>query len=112
MSLSEIEIVQNYVALHNLGVRTGDYSQLMSLFTPDAEMVFEFGNLGTVRGTREISRAFRDHPPTDELVIGKQLSSGEVILFEYAWHSAPTVRAGILAFARSVDKIARLVISP
>lgn len=111
MSLDGIEVVRKYVATHNLGVRTGDFSQLISLFAADAEMVFEFGSLGSLRGREEIANAFRVHPPSDELVLGAPLDSGPELRFEYHWQSSPETRTGVLAFSLAENKIARLVIS-
>lgn len=62
-----------YVAAHNRGVVSGDFSELVGRFAADGQLEFDGFAIGPFVGRDAIAEAFRLRPPTDELVL---LSAG------------------------------------
>lgn len=96
-------LLETYVAWHNAGVRSGDFTQLSGLFAPDAVMRFERFGVGPLVGSEEIAAAFASDPPTDELVL---LGSGR-----YAWAADPKHVAGTLKLTEQDGLIRELVVT-
>ena len=63
------DMLHLYVKRHNLGVRSGDFVPMLALFHPDAVLQFNGLGLGPFQGLAKISEAFRDMPPSEELVV-------------------------------------------
>ena len=60
------DVLRHYVQRHNQGVTRGNFEGLMEMFRDDA--VLEIQGRRSWSGKAAIERAFREQPPTDELV--------------------------------------------
>lgn len=97
-------LLEEYVRLHNEGVRSGDFAELCELFDAKAELRFEGIAFGPFRGRSAIARAFAERPPRDEIVVRAEGT--------YALASEPGVTCGRIRLEANEDgEIARLVIS-
>jgi steroid delta-isomerase len=97
-------LLDREVAAFNEGVRTGDWSQLVELFTDDAELEFVGIPLGPFPGRAAIAEAYRTQPPDDEIVVLEDRGDSAV----YAWAREPGRRAGELQLEERDGAIARL----
>jgi ketosteroid isomerase-like protein len=88
--------IDAYIADHNEGVRTGDWSRFADWFTDDAEMHFEGAPVGPFRGREEIQHAYEERPPDDEIEIRNVRSDGNSTTADYGWRGEGGVRAGEL----------------
>lgn len=102
-------LLKSYVRLHNLGVRTGDFRSMMTLFAPGAAMVFHGLSFGPLAGREEIRAAFRERAPQDELVL-LDLRTPNSVQAEgvYAWRNSPKARAGRLSVRVGAGRITEL----
>jgi len=105
------ELAARYVALHNRGRRMGEWSSLVALFAPDAEMSFVGIPFGPLRSAQEIRDAFESHAPDDDLVLLSVTPGDGALVVVYAWSKEPAVAAGTLRFELAGSRIARLVVS-
>ena len=106
-------LLERYQREHNRLVRgeAPNPGSLLSLFAPDAEMVFEGVDVGPFEGSAAIGRAFKDRPPTDELTLSPARPVDETtIVADYRWASAPTRRAGTITLVEKSGYIARLTV--
>ncbi len=85
-------LLAEYVARHNEGVRSGDFSHLVELLAPGAEMVFHGLPVGPFRDREEVAAAFAASPPDDELVLLDERGDEG----DFGWSRAPGVRGGTL----------------
>jgi hypothetical protein len=70
MCISEpLQLLTRYIEAHNAGVRTGDFTAVVSLFHTDGKLRFQGASLGPFSGRAMIAKAFRDSPPVDQLTI-------------------------------------------
>jgi hypothetical protein len=99
-----MSLLDREVAAFNEGVRTGDWSQLVELFTDDAELEFVGIPVGPFRGRAAIAEAYRTQPPDDEIVVLEDRGDSAV----YAWSRDPGRRAGELHLQERDGAIARL----
>jgi hypothetical protein len=105
------DVLEHYVLRHNRGVRSGDFEPLLEIFADSARLELEGIAGGPFDGKPEIRRAFRERPPSDELlVVAADEPEADVIVAEYAWKSHPKSRAGRLRLELSGASIVRLVI--
>jgi steroid Delta-isomerase len=63
------EILARHIALFNQGVLSGDFSQMVNLFSEGAEMSFIGIPVGPFKGRSAISDAYSKQPPDDEIII-------------------------------------------
>jgi RimJ/RimL family protein N-acetyltransferase len=105
-----LNLLLEYVARHNAGVRDGEWGLLAELFAEDAELVLE-GVARRFRGREAVDAAFRERPPTDELRVLDVSEDGEDASARYAWAAAPEAPAGRLLLTSAADSIARLVVT-
>jgi hypothetical protein len=103
------DLLEQYVTLHNEGVRTGDFSKLLALFAPDAVMRFKGIEVGPFSGTSSIAAAFRDHPPDDELELLARLPGGGRAV--YGWSRRPHLPAGELHLRERNGLISELLVT-
>ena len=96
-------LLEEHVERFNRGVRTGDFSEMASVFTDDAELAFEGIPVGPFRGRDEIAEAYAAQPPDDEIVL---LGNDGT----YAWSREPLVPAGQMFLTERDGEIARLTI--
>jgi SnoaL-like domain len=103
-------LLLRYIEVHNQGVRSGDFSQLLDLFAPDSVMRFPGIEFGPLQGIEAIREAFRTHPPDDELYLLSETSNIEGG-FAYSWRRASGTRAGILRLIERDGRIMELIAS-
>ena len=97
-------LLDREVAAFNEGVRTGDWSSLLELFTDDGEVEFVGIPVGPLRGRDAIGEAYRTQPPDDEIVVLEDRGASAV----YAWSREPGRPAGELYIEERNGAIARL----
>ena len=91
------ELLAAYVAAHNEGVRSGDFSALADLLLPTASMRFTGIAAGPFDSAAAILQAFREKPPDDELVVQSiRTKSDKTVVATYGWANAPGKSAGRL----------------
>ena len=103
--------LENYLAVHNAAVVSGDYSGVVELFTVDGELRFVGVELGPYKGHSEIAQAFKDYPPSDTLILSSVAADGNKATAVYARSSEPDKRVGTLVLTGENEKIQRLTIS-
>ena len=103
--------LENYLAVHNAGVVSGDFSDVVELFTDDGELRFVGVELGPYKGHNEIRQAFKDYPPSDTLILTSVTADGNKATAVYARSSEPDKRVGTLVLTGQDDRIQRLTIS-
>ena len=96
-----MRLLEREVEAFNAGVRTGDWSAFVDLFTDDAELEFVGIPVGPFRGRVAIAAAYRAQPPDDEIVL---LDGGP----RYAWSKEPERAAGELHLEERDGAIVRL----
>jgi len=109
--MTDAKMLVRYAECHNRGVKTGNFNELLGLFHPDAELRFEGIAFGPFMGREEIDRAFRQHPPGDEIEIGEVAQGGSCVLTTYQWRQKPAQRAGTLAVEVKGNLIRKLVVT-
>jgi hypothetical protein len=58
-------LMEAHVSSFNRAVQSGDYTEMLSRFADDAELVFEGVPAGPFRGRDAIARAYAEQPPDD-----------------------------------------------
>ena len=106
--MSEIDA---YIADHNEGVRSGDWSRFAAWFADDAEVRFEGVPVGPFRGRAEIRAAYESRPPDDEVEIRNVRDDGDRTVADYGWKAEGGVRAGELRLRWDGARIRELVIT-
>lgn len=96
----------------NAGVESGDFSPMVELFTPDAELRFEGIAVGPFLGRDAIATAYAEQPPDDQvLAIGPPVVAAGRVEAPYAWRAAPDRRAGVMRVELSGAEITRLTVT-
>jgi steroid Delta-isomerase len=103
--------IDAYIADHNAGVRSGDWSRFCGWFTDAAEVRFEGVPVGPFRGREAIRAAYESRPPDDEVEIRNVRGDGERTIADYGWKGQPGVRAGELRLRWQDDCISELVVT-
>jgi cysteine desulfurase/selenocysteine lyase len=80
------QLVEAHVDAFNAGVRSGDFSPMMTRFADDAELVFEGVAAGPFAGRDAIAEAYRSQPPDDEIALLDVEGRGGTLVARYAWH--------------------------
>src|SRR6185369_6945839 len=62
-----VDLLYEYVARHNQGVRTGDWEALGESLTDDARLEFDGLDVGPFAGRDAIVVAYTERPPDDEV---------------------------------------------
>lgn len=96
MNMEAERLAFAYVFHHNEGVRSGDFGPLLNLFANTAELHFQNVNYGPFLGHKAIREAFRENPPSDELVVLDIVGNEHTATLTYGWRVQPTVPAGVL----------------
>jgi RimJ/RimL family protein N-acetyltransferase len=106
-----IQLLHDYVTVHNECVRTRDWEPLGEWFTDDAELAFEGVPVGPFKGRAEIAAAYRERPPDDEvLIFGVDEEDGRVVAC-YGWSREPAKQAGRMLVTPRNGKIEKLVVT-
>ena len=100
-----MSLFSNYVERFNAGVRTGDWSSMLELVAPDAELEFVGIPVGPFAGRDAIGEAYRAQPPDDELVVLEQRGDESAV---YAWAKEPERPAGELHLEEHDGAIVRI----
>jgi hypothetical protein len=106
-----IELVHDYVTVHNECVRTGDWQQLPAWFTEDAQLDFDGLPVGPFNGRDEIAAAYRERPPDDEVVIFDVEEDERTVVARYGWLREPAKQAGRMIVTPRNEKIGELVVT-
>jgi hypothetical protein len=106
-----VQLLNQHVDRFNRAVRTGDWDELTSYFTDDAELRFEGIPVGPFEGRETIAHAYREQPPDDEVRLLDAQTVGEETIAGYAWAADPERRAGEMRLTERDGRIARLVVT-
>jgi RimJ/RimL family protein N-acetyltransferase len=106
-----IELLHDYVMVHNECVRTSDWEPLGEWFAEDAEVAFEGVPVGPFHGRDEIAAAHESQPPDDEVIIFAAAESGEEVVARYGWLKAPGKEAGRMLVTPRDGKIQKLIVT-
>jgi len=98
-------LLDNYVEQFNAGVRTGDWTAMLELLAPDAELEFEGIPVGPFMGRDVIGETYRAQPPDDEIVLLDRLGELSAV---YAWTTEPARPAGEMHLEERHGKIVRI----
>jgi steroid Delta-isomerase len=96
-------LLEDHVERFNRGVRSGDFSEMVSFFAADAELVFEGIPVGPFHGREAIGEAYAAQPPDDKIVLLDDDGT-------YAWSKEPETPAGQMFLTERDGEIAKLVI--
>lgn len=100
-----LSLLAAYVERFNAGVRSGEWSPMLELLAPDAELEFVGVPVGPFAGRDAIGEAYRTQPPDDELVLLDRLGEGSAV---YAWTKEPELPAGELHLEERDGAIVRI----
>jgi steroid delta-isomerase len=103
--------IDAYIADHNAGVRTGDWSRFAAWFTDDAEVRFEGVPVGPFHGRDEIRAAYESRPPDDEVEIRDVREEPDRTIADYGWHAGAGEHAVELRLWWDGARIRELVIT-
>jgi RimJ/RimL family protein N-acetyltransferase len=106
-----VDLLYEYVARHNVGVRTGDWEPLGECFADDAVLEFEGVTAGPFAGREAIVAAYRERPPDDEVRVLEAAEEDGRGVALYAWSSRPGAQAGRLLLTPAGEKILTLVVT-
>jgi RimJ/RimL family protein N-acetyltransferase len=106
-----IDLLYEYVARHNQGVRTGDWEPLGECLAEDARLEFEGATVGPFAGRETIVAAYRERPPDDEVRVLAAEESAAGVDASYSWAAAPERRGGDLLLTLRDSTIERLVVT-
>jgi len=104
-------VLAGHVRRFNDAVRTGDFTEMVAGFAPDAEMSFVGAPVGPFAGREAIAAAYAEQPPDDEIrLLGEPRVEGDTVETDYAW-AAEGTRSGRLILTERDGAIARLVVT-
>ena len=106
-----IQLLNQHVDRFNRAVRTGEWDEMASYFTEDAELKFEGVPVGPFEGRETITQAYREQPPDDEVRLLDSDQIGDETIAGYAWLAEPEKRAGEMRLTERDGRIARLVVT-
>ena len=106
-----VDLLYEYVARHNQGVRTGDWEALGECFADDAVLEFEGTAVGPFAGREAILAAYRERPPDAEVrVLDAEEVEGRAVA-RYAWSATPDAAGGRLLLSLRGAMIEKLVVT-
>jgi steroid delta-isomerase len=106
-----LQLLNQHVDRFNRAVRTGEWDEMTSYFTDDAELRFEGVPAGPFEGRDTIAVAYKEMPPDDEVRILDSDQVGDETIAGYAWAADPETRAGEMRLTERDGRIARLVVT-
>ena len=106
-----VDLLHEYVARHNQGVRTGDWEALGECLAGDARLEFEGLPVGPFEGREAIVDAYRARPPDDEVRILSADERPDGAEARYSWAADPERRAGRMLMTVRGGEIERLVVT-
>ncbi|HEY7602847.1 MAG TPA: GNAT family N-acetyltransferase [Gaiellaceae bacterium] len=106
-----VDLLYEYVARHNQGVRTGDWEPLGECFASGARLEFQGTAVGPFAGREAILAAYRERPPDDEVRVLSATETGEGVEASYSWALEPERPAGRMLLTLRGSAIERLVVT-
>jgi RimJ/RimL family protein N-acetyltransferase len=106
-----VDVLYEYVARHNQGVRTGDWEALGECLAEDARLEFDGVAAGPFTGREAILAAYRERPPDDEVRVLEAQERPGGVEARYSWAVAPERPAGRLLVDLHGSAIERLVVT-
>lgn len=106
-----VQLLTQHVDRFNRAVRSGEWEEMTTYFTDDAELRFEGAPAGPFEGRETITKAYREQPPDDEVRILDANQVGDETIADYAWAADPERRAGEMRLTERDGRIARLVVT-
>jgi len=105
-----VDLLYEYVARHNQGVRTGDWEPLGECLADDAVLEFEGVQAGPFAGRDAIVAAYRERPPDDEVRVLSAEETPDGVEARYSWAIEPERPAGRMLLTLLGSTIERLVV--
>lgn len=106
-----LELFNRHVERFNDGVRRGDFSSMLELFTDDAELEFVGVPAGPFAGKDAIAAAYAEQPPDDEIDVLDAHDEGGVVVADYAWRADAGKRSGRMIMTPDGAQISKLVVT-
>ncbi len=106
-----VRLLHDHLVRFNEGVRTGDWTQMLELFTEDGELLFEGVPAGPFRGREAIAAAYVEQPPDDQIVTLGVEDDGDSVTALYAWRAAPATVAGRMILTPADGSVGRLLVT-
>jgi hypothetical protein len=108
--MSAAELLAWYIALHNLGIETSDFSPLLALFADDAIVEFKDISIGSIQGKDAIVNAFTLRPPSTAIIVSDIEESGLTVRATYSNSTDPFVKLGTIHLESDGEKIRRIMV--
>ncbi|MGE5274683.1 MAG: GNAT family N-acetyltransferase [Verrucomicrobiota bacterium] len=107
-----VDLLYEFTARHNQGVRTGDWEALGECLAGDARLEFGGVQLGPFCGREAIVAAYRARPPDDEvrLVDPVEEQGGDGVNAGYMWSRSPDEPGGTMRLEFVDGLISRLMV--
>jgi steroid Delta-isomerase len=105
-----LSLMKAHVSSFNRAVGSGDYTEMLSRFSDDAELVFVGVPVGPFRGRDEIERAYAEQPPDDTIEL-LEILNGNPVVARYSWSREGGVQSGRLVLHERAGLIDRLVVT-
>ena len=103
-------LMEAHVSSFNRAVQSGDYTEMLSRFADDAELVFEGVPVGPFRGRAAIARAYAEQPPDDTVEL-LEIIDGNPVVARYSWSRDGGVQSGRMLLNERAGRIERLVVT-
>jgi hypothetical protein len=109
--MGSLNLLEQYVLLHNYGIDTGDFGPMLILFADNAVFEFEDQRIGSFEGIETITGVFRRQAPSTKLSISQIAENDGIASADYANENRPNIRLGSLTLKPEGDKINHLYIA-
>jgi steroid delta-isomerase len=97
-----------HIARFNAAVRSGDWTQFLAGFAPDAVMTFDGPPVGPFIGRDAIAAGYAADPPDDTMEILAVRADGDADLITFRWTSGGT---GTITLRRHQTLITHLAVT-
>ena len=98
---------EEHVAGFNAAVLSGDFTEFVQRFHPDAVMTFVGPPVGPFTGRAEIAAAYAAQPPDDTMEISSVRAEGDAELIAFRWSAGGS---GTMRLRRRDGLVAELTI--
>ena len=103
------QLLRQYEMLHNQGIDSGDFAELLKLFLPEGTIQFHGMDFGPLLGIEAIADAFRDNPPSGYLMLGAPVIRPDGLAeADFSWSNDPKQKAGHLFLCMEGGRIQQL----
>jgi steroid delta-isomerase len=104
------ELLRAHVESFNDAVRSGDFSEMVERFAPDAELSFEGVPVGPFSGKAAIVQAYEQQPPDDTIdLLGSE--GHDPVVGRYSWSRDEGAQSGRMLLYERDGLIERLVVT-